>query len=254
MRTLIAAFTLALALVAAGALAGAGAVGAAPPVADGNKGLPSGRHDPAEELPLGTEAPAFMLLPINPKQCGVNGMVSLNQYRNRDEAIRPKAYLLTFFASWCEPCKRELPSLQALYVNNAARGLLVIDVSIDTDDESFAALAALIKQNAVTFPVLWDKYAVMGKRYKVSRLPYVILLDANARVVKSMIGYNEEGFKGLVGDIEVLLGGAPVPAAVPHAPGAQPAIQPATQSLVQPAAQPAAPVSPYGPPPDWAKK
>lgn len=256
MQILRAAAALALLLIPASALPVAGAPAGAPAVTDGNKGLPSGQqedhhpqavpspkgqHAPAVELAPGTEAPPFMLPPINAAQCGVKGMLSLNQYKNRDDATRPKAYLLTFFASWCEPCKKELPQLQALYLKNAARGLMIIDVSIDTDERSYTALAELLEANAVTFPVVWDKYAVMGKRYKVSRLPYVILLDGDGRVVKSMVGYDEGAFGRLIADTEALLsGGAPAPAA----------------ALPQetPAAQPAAPVSPYGTPPEWTKK
>ena len=219
-----------LLLVPAAAFAGEGGHGAAAPA--------------AEELPIGTEAPAFMLPPINAAACGVKGMLSINQYRNRDDETRPKAYLLTFFATWCEPCKKELPQLQALYVKNAPRGLVIVDVSIDTADQSYDGLSALLAKHGITFPVVWDKYSVMGKRYKVSRLPYVILLDGDARVVKSMVGYDEGAFAHLVADIEALLtGGVPAPAAAP-----------AGHPQKTPAAQPAAPAAPYGTAPDWSKQ
>ncbi|MBI5525825.1 MAG: TlpA family protein disulfide reductase [Deltaproteobacteria bacterium] len=213
-----------------------------------------------DQLVPGAEAPAFLLSPINPEQCGFSGVVSLNGLRQRDDATRPKVYLVTFFASWCEPCKKEIPELQALYTRLQAKGLMVIDISIDTDDQSYAALASLLSTHKVTFPVLWDKYAVMGKRYKVSRLPCVLLLDADARIVKIMIGYEEESLKRLIADIETMLAGgkvtpgieAPVgkPVEKPHetktdpAPAAAP--QPPSRAVPQTAPPPPAPVAPYG--------
>lgn len=216
---------------------------------------------PVAELAPGTEAPAFMLPPINPKQCGISGMVSLNQYRSREDATRPKAYLITFFASWCEPCKKELPSLQDLHVRLAPRGLVIIDVSIDTSDQVLDGLIALLTKHNITFPVLWDKYAVMGKRYKVSRLPNVILLDAEARVVRSMVGYDEPAMQKLVADIETLLGGgtvAPAPASAAPPPAATVPAAPPPPAAPAPAGGlkewPAPVAAPAAPPPEWMKK
>src|SRR5512138_1859267 len=72
----------------------------------------------------------------------------------RVEADQGKVRIVDFFATWCEPCREQLPFLEQLSQAHAPRGLAVYAVSFDEDR---SAVDAFVRDLAVTFPVLWDK-------------------------------------------------------------------------------------------------
>jgi len=159
-----------------------------------------------DNLVIGEEAPQFILSSVNPSKCGLLGRFSLNNFKFMEEEVRPKAYVITFFATWCEPCKKELRFLQDLYTKYKDRGLMVVNISIDKDDDSYSTLVELVNQYDLTFPVLWDPYAVTGKRYKVpNTLPYEVILDADGRVVRVLIGPKQSEIQSIQQNLIKLL-------------------------------------------------
>jgi peroxiredoxin len=163
----------------------------------------------AEGPAPGDDAPAFQMRPINSEQCGLTGPVSYNRFLNMEDAKRPKAYLVSFFASHCAACIKELPQIQQLYAENAGKGLMVIHITIDTEEAGIKMVKELLAKNKVTFPVLSDKGNMLMRRYGVGKLPHSLLLDDEARVVNVAVGYSEEQYNELVKGIGVLLSKAP---------------------------------------------
>jgi len=159
-----------------------------------------------DSLVIGEEAPQFILSSVNPSKCGLLGRFSLNNFKFMEDDVRPRAYVITFFATWCEPCKKELKFLQDIYRKYKDHGLMVVNISIDKDDDSYSTLVDLVNQYDLTFPVLWDPYAVTGKRYKVpNTLPYEVILDADGRVVRVLIGPKQSEIHSIQQNIIKLL-------------------------------------------------
>jgi peroxiredoxin len=165
------------------------------------------RHAAAAETRLdpGATAPMFTLPAINeggdvPKRVRLDDLVG-------ERARTPrKAVVVSFFATYCEPCKKELPVLQRLHRAATDAGLGVVVVSIDREQAAHDELAALVKQHALTFPVLVDRFNIAAKRYGVEKLPSVFVLDGAGTVRNVNVGYSGDIAAELVRQIETVLG------------------------------------------------
>jgi peroxiredoxin len=98
---------------------------------------------------------------------------------SRDD-LAGKATVLSFWASWCEPCIRELPALERLNSILASRGGRVISIGID---DSRANLLKVVNSSGITFPVLIDEMGLAKRRYQVKGVPETFLLSRENRIV-----------------------------------------------------------------------
>jgi peroxiredoxin len=112
-----------------------------------------------------------------------DGMQSLSDYEGN-------WVLLTFLASWCGPCRAELPSLERLYRERFDAPLTVVGVSIDRDR---AALGAFVEDLDLTFPMLWDETGQVGADYRASSIPLTYIVDPGGRVVGFSRGARDWG-------------------------------------------------------------
>lgn len=139
-------------------------------------------------------APMFRLPVYNSKAVGKTA-VGLDQYIGPDAADKQsKVVLLSFMASFCGPCKKEMPYLQSLHEKYGPKGLRIVMVSIDTEDKGFAIINELIEKNKVTFPVLKDRFQLVARRWlgTQSPLPSVFLVNTDGVVKMVHRGYNQE--------------------------------------------------------------
>ena len=87
--------------------------------------------------------------------------------------------LLTFWATWCGPCRSELPTLEALHRSHSASGLVVVGVSLDRD---MAPVGPFLTQLDLTFPNYWDGSGSTGSTYLASSIPTTYLIDPGGQV------------------------------------------------------------------------
>jgi cytochrome c biogenesis protein CcmG, thiol:disulfide interchange protein DsbE len=122
---------------------------------------------------VGAPAPRFSL----PRLQG-DGSVSLT-------SLRGKTVVLNFFASWCNPCKREAPVLERLWQQDRSHGLVV--VGVDANDSRGDA-RRFVRVHGVTYPVVFDHDArIAANRYAVANLPVTYVLNPNGRIVGGQI-------------------------------------------------------------------
>ena len=124
---------------------------------------------------------------------------------------------MSFFATYCEPCKKEMPELSRLYDTYKDQGLGVMLVSIDKGDEQRQTIIDLAKENKVAFPVMHDRYQVVARRYAAERLPYMLMLDPTGTVKVVHVGYTEDLKANLENEVRGHLGLEPLPPAAPPA-------------------------------------
>jgi len=100
--------------------------------------------------------------------------------------LRGKVVLLNFWATWCVPCRMEMPALEALYQRYKDAGLVVLAVNMDT--LSSASVEAFVKEVAVTFPIVFDPAWATAGLYQVRGLPTTYLIDRVGNVVVREVG------------------------------------------------------------------
>lgn len=141
-------------------------------------------------LAVGTEAPPFSLKVMNAAKAG-RAVVALGDYVGHKAPHAKKGVLLSFAASYCAPCKKELAELQRAEPAWRAAGLLTAVVVIDTDAAGIEAMRRfLLDELALDFPVLSDRFGILARRYRAEALPYVVLIDAGGVVRWSHAGYD----------------------------------------------------------------
>jgi thiol-disulfide isomerase/thioredoxin len=87
---------------------------------------------------------------------------------------RGSVVLINFWASWCGPCREELPLLEALQQNYADLGFTILAINVD---KTPAKADILLADIPVSFPVLFDPDAVVSKLYDVSAMPTTVIVD-----------------------------------------------------------------------------
>ncbi len=104
--------------------------------------------------------------------------------------LQGKVVILSFWATWCGPCKEEMPHLQRMYTERNDDGLVVLSISTD-DARSASRVKPFIKKMGYTFPVLLDRDSTVIGTYNPSKtLPYTVVVDRSGEVARRHSGYN----------------------------------------------------------------
>jgi peroxiredoxin len=124
-------------------------------------------------LKIGDEAPNFLLKDLEGFQ------VSLDQFRG-------KVVLLNFWATWCGPCRIEMPAMEQLYKSFSRKDFEILAVS--TDPQGAAVTRPFQREIGFTFPVLHDADFRIGLRYGARTLPMTFLIDQQGIIRKRIFG------------------------------------------------------------------
>ncbi|MDP1769172.1 MAG: TlpA disulfide reductase family protein [Nitrospirota bacterium] len=127
-----------------------------------------------ELLTVGKAAPDFALTDLNDKP-------------QRLSDFRGKVVFLNFWATWCKPCREEMPSMEVLHKNFEKDGLVVLAVSIDRVTTT-KDIPPFIKGMNLTFPVLIDSWGKTDKPYKRMGVPETFIIDQQGVIREIVIG------------------------------------------------------------------
>ena len=131
---------------------------------------------------IGEKPPGFITSTLEGKR------IALKDYW---EQQGKKVLVLSFFATWCQPCKEDLKYLQKVQDKNADKGLQVVAVlTQDTSKED--RVRGFMRELGVTLSVLIDEYGIIGKRYAVTALPCNFVVDKGGVLKAKYFGYGED--------------------------------------------------------------
>ncbi|MBL8287756.1 MAG: TlpA family protein disulfide reductase [Rubrivivax sp.] len=102
--------------------------------------------------------------------------------------LRGRVVLVNFWATWCGPCKIEMPHLNRLYEKYRGAGFVLLGVNIDEDPKQAVALATRLN---LKFPVLFDTDKAVSRRYALDSMPGTVLIDRDGKVRHVHKGYRE---------------------------------------------------------------
>jgi len=95
--------------------------------------------------------------------------------------------IVNLWASWCPPCRAEMPALQNLHASLQDQGLVVLGVNA-TDQDSEAAARAFVKAQGLTFPVVLDVDGEASRAYALQALPSTFIVDRRGVIREALIG------------------------------------------------------------------
>jgi peroxiredoxin len=103
------------------------------------------------------------------------------------DELRGKVVLLNVWATWCYPCRREMPGLEELHRELADRGLAVVAVSVDAAGAS-GEIREFLDELGLTMQVLHDAKSEVGRVFSTRGVPETFLIDASGTLVHHWIG------------------------------------------------------------------
>jgi len=121
--------------------------------------------------------------------------------------LKGKVVLANFWASWCGPCRLELPTVERVYARYAGQGFVVLAIN-STYQDTLKDASAFVQSNRLTFPILMDTSGETSRRFQVRSLPTSFLIDRSGIVREVFIG-GQVSETGLAIRIEQLLKGKP---------------------------------------------
>lgn len=87
--------------------------------------------------------------------------------------LRGQVVLINFWASWCGPCRQEMPELNKLYSKYKKLGFTVLGVNVEEDNTD---ALTILKDDKINFPILWDSENKVSKLYNVTGMPTTVLV------------------------------------------------------------------------------
>ncbi|MGH7263253.1 MAG: TlpA disulfide reductase family protein [Candidatus Rokuibacteriota bacterium] len=141
--------------------------------------------------------------PGNPRTAPAFSVASPGGPSIRLTDYRGKVVFLNFWATWCPPCREEMPAMEQLYRRHKDRGLVVLAVSIDVDGA--AAVTPFVAEQRFTYPIGLDPQMAVAQTYGVRGLPSSFFVDQQGRLVASAVGPREWDSKDADAFVDSLL-------------------------------------------------
>jgi cytochrome c biogenesis protein CcmG/thiol:disulfide interchange protein DsbE len=155
-------------------------------------GFSAGRQLLRRELSpigIGSKAPRFTAMTLD----SPSREKSLDDYRGQ-------VVLINIWATWCLPCRVEMPSIEALHRTYVSRGLKVVAVSVD-DPGTEAAIKSFVEQYRLSFEILHDPDKKISDQYQTSGYPETVIIGRDGIIRRKVLGasdWNSSESRGLV--------------------------------------------------------
>jgi peroxiredoxin len=146
---------------------------------------------PDSGVEINRTAPAFRAIDL-----ATRDSVSLTDYRG-------SVTLVNIWATWCLPCREEMPSMQKLYDSVGTRGFRIAAISVD--EGSPEDVAAFAEKLGLTFDILPDRSGKVERLYQTTGVPESYLLDRRGVLVKRVIGAHDWSSPANIAAVERLL-------------------------------------------------
>ena len=124
--------------------------------------------------------------PVEKSQAPEISVVSLDNQQLTLASLKGKVVLLNFWATWCPPCREEIPSMMKLNKLMAGKPLQMVCVSVDEGGKQ--AVTEFFKNSGFSLPAYTDPSGQASKTYGITGVPETFVIDKNGMIVKKVIG------------------------------------------------------------------
>lgn len=137
------------------------------------------RYEDPSSLPIGLDleerAPSFTLSTLDGKT------VSLEDYKG-------KKILLNFWATWCPPCKAEMPDMQEMYEENKEKDFVVLGVNVTVTEKNADDVSTFVEDYQLSFPILMDVKGKVAHQFEILSYPTSYFIDSDGVIRGKVIG------------------------------------------------------------------
>jgi peroxiredoxin len=109
----------------------------------------------------------------------------LNGTNQKLSDLKGKVVFLNFWATWCPPCRQEMPSMETLFQRFKGQGLEIL--AVDCQEES-GDVSAFMSRNKLNFPVALDKPGAVCGDYGISAIPTTYIIDRSGKIILRVVG------------------------------------------------------------------
>ncbi|WP_066047930.1 TlpA disulfide reductase family protein [Robertmurraya korlensis] len=133
----------------------------------------------ADSLPVGikleNQSPNFQVMDLN------GNIANLSDYRG-------KKVLLNFWASWCPPCKAEMPHMEELYKEHVDEGIVILALNMTNTENSLEDVRNFVEDQKLTFPILLDEEGEVSAKYEILAYPTSYFIDSTGVIRNKVTG------------------------------------------------------------------
>ncbi|WP_082233953.1 thiol-disulfide oxidoreductase ResA [Halobacillus massiliensis] len=133
----------------------------------------SNLNDDKSVVAKGEEAPDFEL-----KKFGSDETIALSD-------LRGKGVMINFWATYCEPCKDEMPYMEEVYPKYKEKGVEILAINLDTSD---LVVQRFLDKYGLSFPILHDKNGQVMDQYNVGQIPSTLFINPDGEVENHVVG------------------------------------------------------------------
>jgi peroxiredoxin len=137
------------------------------------------KDNPVSQLPIGINeqniAPDFTLKTLDGQT------VKLSDFRG-------KKVILNFWATWCPPCRAEIPDMQQFYAKHKTEGIEILAVNATETEKSTKNIKKFAETYGMTFPILLDEKSDVAHTFQAQTIPTSYIIDTHGVIQKRMIG------------------------------------------------------------------
>ncbi|MDH7514383.1 MAG: TlpA disulfide reductase family protein [Bacteroidota bacterium] len=111
--------------------------------------------------------------------------------------LKGKVVVVNFWATWCGPCKAEIPSFVKIYQKYRRKGVEIVGISLD--EKGWAVVKPFIEKYRITYPVVLDDGSVADAYGGIRAIPTTFIIDRKGNIVDTHVGYlSEEAFESKI--------------------------------------------------------
>lgn len=103
-------------------------------------------------------------------------------------SLRGKKVIVNFWATWCPPCRQEMPEMEEFYSKHKNEGVEILAVNLTQAEKSRADVPEFIEEYGITFPILMDEKGNTGQLYNVSSIPATFIIDTQGVIQQEIVG------------------------------------------------------------------
>lgn len=113
---------------------------------------------------------------------------SLDGEKRKLSDYRGKKVMVNLWATWCPPCREEMPDMQAYYEQYQSDDMEILAVNLTSSEKSMENIENFVQRNGLSFPILLDSDDQVSSRYEVFQIPTTYILNAEGEIEQKIIG------------------------------------------------------------------